>query len=425
MKITKVRRLRGEITVPGDKSISHRCVMLGALSRGTTTATNFLQGADCLSSIDCFRKMGIAIEKRAEKNTVIIHGRGLNGLKAPNETLDTGNSGTTMRLICGILAAQDFESVLDGDASIRRRPMQRIIDPLTQMGAKIESANGCAPLHIFGRKLHGIDYQSPVASAQVKSAILLAGLYADGPTTVTEPAISRNHSELMLGAFGAEIQRQGRSVTIAPADELYACDVDIPGDISSAAYFIAAGLITPNSEIRVKNVGVNPTRDGIITVCRQMGADIRLENSHETAGEPVADIIVRTSALRGTEIGGDLIPALIDEIPVIAVMACFADGTTVIRDARELRVKESDRIEVMTANLRAMGADIEPTDDGMIIRGGRELHAAITDSHLDHRVAMALAVAASQCSSETEITGGECVGISYPRFYEDFGKLCG
>lgn len=425
MIITKIKHLRGEIFVPGDKSISHRSIMLGALAKGTTTARNFLQGADCLSSIDCFRRLGIDIENDVAKNIVHIHGLGLRGLKAPNTILDTGNSGTTTRLISGILAAQNFESILNGDASIQRRPMKRIIEPLSQMGAKIESVNqnGCAPLHIYGKQLHGMHYTSPVASAQVKSAILLAGLYAEGMTKVTEPALSRNHSELMLKAFGADITSEDKTVTILPTEELYACDVDVPGDISSAAYFIAAGLITPDSEICIKNVGINPTRDGIITVCRQMGADIHLENVHETAGESVADIIVKTSTLKGIDIGGDIIPTLIDEIPIIAVMACFAEGTTIIRDAAELKVKESNRIDVMVNNLKAMGAEIEATDDGMIIRGGHLLHAAEIDSHLDHRVAMSFTVAGSLCAGETLIKDGQCVNISYPTFYEDFELL--
>ena len=425
MIITKVNHLRGEITVPGDKSISHRSIMLGAISKGTTVARNFLQGADCLSSIECFRRLGVSIENDTANDTVTIYGRGLHGLKAPDAVLDTGNSGTTTRLISGILAAQNFESILNGDASIQKRPMKRIIEPLGQMGAHIESMNknGCAPLHIYGSRLHGMNYTSPVASAQVKSAILLAGLYADSKTQVTEPALSRNHSELMLGAFGAHVVSAGKTVTIEPAKELYACDVYVPGDISSAAYFIAAGLMTPDSEICIKNVGINPTRDGIIRVCRQMGADLTLENIHETAGEPVADIIVKTSTLNGTVIGGDIIPALIDEIPVIAVMACFASGTTIIKDAQELKVKESNRIDVMVSNLKAMGADIEATDDGMIIHGGRTLHGADIESHLDHRIAMSFAVAGSLCEGETNIRGGQCVNISYPSFYEDFRQL--
>lgn len=425
MIIPKYKSLNGEVTVPGDKSISHRSVMLGALADGTTEVRGFLQGADCLSSIACFEKMGIQIENDREHDIVKIHGKGLYGLSAPKDVLDTGNSGTTTRLISGILAAQNFESVLNGDASIRKRPMKRIIDPLTLMGAQIESIkdNGCAPLRITGAPLSGIHYISPVASAQVKSAILFAGLYADGATAVTEPALSRNHSELMLKGFGASVMSQDCTVTILPAGSLIAQEIDVPGDISSAAYFIAAGLITPNSDIRIRNVGVNPTRDGILKVCQEMGGKITVENYHKTAGEPVADLIVRSSELHGTTVGGSLIPTLIDELPMIAVMACFAEGTTIIKDAQELKVKESNRIDTVVENLRLMGADIEATDDGMIIHGGKPLHGAVIDSHLDHRIAMSFAIAGGIAEGETEILGAECVNISYPNFYETLTHL--
>lgn len=425
MIIPKYKSLSGEVTVPGDKSISHRSVMLGALADGTTEVRGFLQGADCLSSIACFEKMGIQIENDREHDIVKIHGKGLYGLSAPKDVLDTGNSGTTTRLISGILAAQNFESVLNGDASIQKRPMKRIIDPLTLMGAQIESIkdNGCAPLRITGAPLSGIHYISPVASAQVKSAILFAGLYAEGATAVTEPALSRNHSELMLKGFGASVMSQDCTVTILPAGSLIAQEIDVPGDISSAAYFIAAGLITPNSDIRIRNVGVNPTRDGILKVCQEMGGKITVENYHKTAGEPVADLIVRSSELHGTTIGGSLIPTLIDELPMIAVMACFAEGTTIIKDAQELKVKESNRIDTVVENLRLMGADIEATDDGMIIRGGKPLHGAVIDSHLDHRIAMSFAIAGGIAEGETKILGAECVNISYPDFYETLTQL--
>lgn len=425
MIIPKYKSLNGEVTVPGDKSISHRSVMLGALADGTTEVRGFLQGADCLSSIACFEKMGIQIENDREHDIVKIHGKGLYGLSAPKDVLDTGNSGTTTRLISGILAAQNFESVLNGDASIRKRPMKRIIDPLTLMGAQIESIkdNGCAPLRITGAPLSGIHYISPVASAQVKSAILFAGLYAEGATAVTEPALSRNHSELMLKGFGASVMSQDCTVTILPAGSLIAQEIDVPGDISSAAYFIAAGLITPNSDIRIRNVGVNPTRDGILKVCQEMGGKITVENYHKTAGEPVADLIVRSSELHGTTIGGSLIPTLIDELPMIAVMACFAEGTTIIKDAQELKVKESNRIDTVVENLRLMGADIEATNDGMIIHGGKTLHGAVIDSHLDHRIAMSFAIAGGIAEGETEILGAECVNISYPNFYETLTQL--
>lgn len=415
--------LKGEITVPGDKSISHRAVMFGALAEGTTEVTNFLQGADCLSTIRCFRMLGIDIENTPER--ILIHGKGLHGLTAPADTLDTGNSGTTTRLISGILAGQSFASVLNGDASIQSRPMKRIMEPLTQMGADIVSLknNGCAPLRIRQGRLHGIHYNSPVASAQVKSCVLLAGLYADAPTSVTEPQLSRNHTELMLSGFGADVQSHGTTATIQPDPRLCAAKITVPGDISSAAYFIVAGLMIPGSEILIRNVGINPTRDGILRVVRAMGGDVSILNERSSGGEAIADLLVRYSALRGTDIGGDIIPTLIDELPVLAVLACMAEGTTIIRDAQELKVKESNRIDVMAENLTAMGAHVTATDDGMIIEGGQPLHGAVIDSHLDHRVAMSFAVAALAADGETEITGADCVRISYPNFYETLHSL--
>ena len=425
MKLTNHTSLKGEITVPGDKSISHRAVMFGAISRGITEVTNFLQGADCLSTIDCFRRLGITIENSPDR--ILVFGKGLHGLKQPDGPLDTGNSGTTTRLISGILAGQNFETVLTGDESIQSRPMKRIMEPLTLMGAKISSIreNGCAPLCITGTSLHAVHYLSKVASAQVKSCILLAGLYADGETSVTEPALSRNHTELMLKSFGAQIQAFGTKASILPAEELFGQKIEVPGDISSAAYFIAAGLIVPGSEILIKNVGINPTRDGILRVCQSMGADITLLNKRENGGELSADILVRHSSLHPVTIEGEIIPSLIDELPVIAVMACFAEGTTVIKDAAELKVKESDRIQVMTENLDRMGAKVTATEDGMIIEGGRQLHGAVIDSHLDHRIAMSFAVAALAAEGETLIQGSDCVTISYPNFYNDLLKLQG
>lgn len=423
MKIKKQTGLRGTLTVPGDKSISHRAVMFGALAKGTTRITHFLEGADCLSTISCFRKMGIEIERNQDQ--ILVHGKGLHGLQAPSGTLDVGNSGTTTRLISGILAGQNFSSELDGDASIRTRPMKRIMAPLASMGADIISRNnnGCAPLIITGKPLHAVHYDSPVASAQVKSCVLLAGMYADGITSVTEPFLSRNHTEIMLNYFGAKVSSTGTSAAIYPEPVLEARDIVVPGDISSAAYFIAAGLLTPDSEILLKNVGINPTRAGILKVCRSMGADITLLNENPE-GEPTADLLIRTSSLKGTVIQGADIPTLIDEIPMIAVMAAFAQGTTIIQDAQELKVKESDRIAVMVDNLKRMGADIEGTDDGMIIHGGRPLHGAAIDSHLDHRVAMSFAVAGTICEGEMEIQDAQCVDISYPEFYKDL-YLCG
>lgn len=414
--------LKGEVTIPGDKSISHRAVMFGSLSEGTTEVSNFLRGADCLSTIGCFRQMGIIIEETGE--TVLIRGKGLHGLSAPSQTLNTGNSGTTTRLISGILSGQRFTSVLNGDASIQKRPMGRIITPLSMMGADITSlnGNGCAPLKITGAPLHGIRYQSPVASAQVKSAVLLAGLYADGETSVTEPVLSRNHSELMLRAFGADVRSEGTTAVIRPEPRLTGQRVVVPGDISSAAYFIAAALVVPGSEVLIRNVGINPTRAGILEICRAMGADITQLNVR-TEGEPACDLLVKSSSLKATEIGGAIIPTLIDELPVLAVMACFAEGTTVIRDAVELKVKESNRIDTVVENLKAMGADASATEDGMIIRGGRPLHGAVIESHLDHRIAMSFAVGALAAEGETQIRGAECVDISYPAFYKDLARL--
>lgn len=422
MKFTRSNGLHGEVTIPGDKSISHRSVMFGSIAKGETEITNFLQGADCLSTISCFRAMGIEIEN--DGNRVLVHGKGLHGLTKPNHVLDCGNSGTTTRLISGILSAQNFDVTLTGDASIQKRPMKRIMDPLSLMGADIRSINenGCAPLAISGRPLHGIHYQSPVASAQIKSAILLAGLYADGETRVTEPYVSRNHSELMLSHFGADVHTEDTTAVIRPVKELYGQKIEVPGDISSAAFFLAAGLLIPDSEILIRNVGINPTRDGILRICKDMGADITLLNE-KTSGEPTADLLVRSSRLHGTVIGGSVIPTLIDELPMIAAMACFAEGETIIKDASELKVKESNRIAVMVENLSAMGADVEETEDGMIIRGGKSLHGAVIDSHLDHRIAMTFAITGCMAEGETEILGAECVNISYPGFYDDLKRL--
>lgn len=422
MEIKKLTNLHGELTVPGDKSISHRAVMFGSLAKGTTKITHFLEGADCLSTISCFRKMGIDIENNSGE--ILVHGKGLHGLSAPVDILDVGNSGTTTRLISGILAGQNFVSELTGDNSIQSRPMKRIMTPLLSMGADIASikGNNCVPLRITGHPLKAIHYDSPVASAQVKSCVLLAGMYSDGITSVTEPVLSRNHTEIMLNYFGAQVTSEETTASIAPEPSLFAREITVPGDISSAAYFIAAGLLVPGSEILLKNVGINPTRDGLLRVCKDMGADITLLNVN-MEGEPTADLLVRTSSLHGTTVGGEIIPTLIDEIPMIAVMAAFAEGTTVIKDAKELKVKESDRILVMAENLSRMGADITPTDDGMIIHGGKPLHGAEIDSYLDHRVAMSFAVAGLLCDGPLSIKGGDCVKISYPEFYEDLYRL--
>lgn len=428
MIIQKKGPLKGSITVPGDKSISHRAVMLGALAKGRTEINNFLLGDDCLSTISCFRHLGIAIDLDSKNQRVIVNGKGLDGLEAPKDILDVGNSGTTIRLLSGILCGQDFSTLITGDSSIQSRPMKRILTPLRQMGADIDSVNGndCAPLRIKSptkQTLNGIHYNSPVASAQVKSCLLLAGLYAHGETYVTEPAVSRNHTELMLSSFGAQVTSNENTVGLRPRPQLTGRKINVPGDISSAAYFIAAALIVPNSELVIKNVGINPTRDGILKVCRMMGADIKLENIKEDGGEPSADILIRHSNLKGVEIGGSIIPTLIDEIPIIAVLACFAKGKTVIKNAEELKVKESNRIETVVKNLTHMGADIKATEDGMIINGGKSLHGSTIDSKSDHRIAMAFAVAGLMAQGETMILDSDCVAISYPEFFKDLSQV--
>ena len=426
--IVPTRGLKGEVTIPGDKSISHRSIMLGSIALGTTEITHFLEGADCLSTIDCFRKMGVEIERKP--SSILVHGKGLRGLTAPASTLNVGNSGTTTRLISGILSGQNFATTLSGDDSLNSRPMKRIMTPLNTMGAHIRSLNdnGCAPLHIRPGALHGIHYQSPVASAQVKSAVLLAGLYADSPTSVTEPALSRNHTELMLQGFGAyvatDLHTDGTATAhVEPCKELYGQQICVPGDISSAAYFIAAALLVPDSELLVKNVGTNFTRAGFLKVCKAMGADIETVSQTIEGGESRADLLVRYSHLKGTVIEGDIIPTLIDEIPMIAIMAAFADGQTVIRDAAELKVKETNRIDTVTAGLKAMGADITPTDDGMIIEGTGHLNGASIQSYLDHRIAMAFSVAGLASDGETQIVDSQCVDVSYPEFYATLNSI--
>ncbi len=427
--IIPAKGLRGEVTIPGDKSISHRSIMFGSIASGTTEVTHFLEGADCLSTIDCFRKMGIEIEKKAHR--ILVRGKGLRGLSAPTDTLNVGNSGTTTRLISGILSGQNFSSVLSGDDSLNSRPMARIMTPLNSMGAKITSikGNNCAPLRIEPGNLKSIHYNSPVASAQVKSSILLAGLYAtDGETSVTEPALSRNHTELMLQGFGAGVtstmHKDGTATaSIEPCDELYGQQIEVPGDISSAAYFIAAALLVPGSQVLVKNVGTNFTRAGFLKVCERMGADITTVDSSIQGGEPRADLLVKSSSLKATTIEGNMIPTLIDEIPMIAVMAALAEGTTIIKDAAELKVKETDRITTVTEALKKMGADISPTEDGMIIKGGKALKGANINSYLDHRIAMAFSIAGLVAKGETQIQDSQCVDVSYPEFFSNLDEL--
>lgn len=419
MVIQKIKKAVGQIKVPGDKSISHRAVMLGSLANGVTEISGFLKGADCLSTIDCFRKMGIDIDINGEN--VTVHGNGLRGLKKPDEMLYTGNSGTTTRLLCGILAGQNFDTSITGDASIQKRPMGRVVKPLSMMGAKIE--NEYCPLYITGTKLHGIDYKMPVASAQVKTAIILAGLYADGETVIHEIEKSRDHTELMLSAMGADLTVDNLDITVKPTNDLTAVNVDVPGDISSAAFFLVLGAIRPNSQITVTNVGINPTRTGIIDVLKDMGADITLENVHTSAGETVANITVRSSSLKGTTVGGDIIPRLIDELPIIAVAAVFADGQTVIKDAQELKVKETNRIRAVVDEFNKCGIDITETDDGMIINGGKSIHGADFKTYGDHRMAMSLTVLAQLADSESTLDDSDCACVSYPTFFDDFYKL--
>lgn len=419
MLIKKISKASGTIRVPGDKSISHRAVMLGALADGRTEITGFLRGADCLSTIDCFRNMGIEINIEGENVTVF--GKGLHGLKAPEKMLYTGNSGTTTRLLCGILAGQPFNSSITGDASIQKRPMKRVTEPLKLMGADIE--NEFCPLYIKGSSLHGIDYKMPVASAQVKTAVILASLYADGETVIHETEKSRDHTELMLGAMGAGIKVSGLDISIEKTDSLLPVCAEIPGDISSAAFFMVLGLILPNSEITITNVGVNPTRTGIIDVLQDMGADITLENILSSAGESTADITVRSSSLKGTEIGGEIIPRLIDELPIIAVASVFADGKTVIKDAQELKVKETNRIRAVADEFKKCGIDITETDDGMIINGGKSIHGADFKTYGDHRMAMSLTVLAQLADGGSTIDDSECACVSYPSFFDDFYKL--
>lgn len=418
MIINSIRNINGKVCVPGDKSISHRAIMLGALSKGTTNIKGFLMGEDCLSTISCFREMGIDID--IDDSQVTVHGKGLHGLNKPSRELYVGNSGTTLRLLSGILAPQDFDCIITGDDSIKSRPMKRIIDPLTKMGANIISMgnNDKAPLKITGSKLHNLTYDSPVSSAQVKSCIILASLYTDNQTKIIEPVLSRNHTEIMLNYFGGNITIEDSTVTSTPVEELYGKDITVPGDISSAAFLMVACLITKNSEIVIENVGINPTRDGIIKVLESMNGDITLLNERVINGELVADIKVKSSKLKGTIIDKDIIPTLIDEIPVIAVAACFAEGETIIKDAQELKVKESNRIETMVTELSKMNADITATEDGMIISYSPQLKGTRVNSYNDHRVAMSLAVAGLASQGTTEILDSKCIDISFPGFYD-------
>ncbi len=424
MTTLPARQLRGEIAVPGDKSISHRSIMLGSLASGTTRITNFLRGEDNFSTMQAFRAMGVPIDDDGQ--TVVVHGVGLHGLQEPFDVLDCGNSGTTIRLMTGLLSGQRFFSVLTGDQYLRKRPMKRVSEPLRRMGAQIAGrAQGTmAPLAITGSPLHGISYDSPIASAQVKSALMLAGLYAAGETTVTEPSLSRDHSERMFRFFGADLDTLPNGVVVRGGAELRGQEIMVPGDISSAAFFMVAALIVPGSELLIRNVGINPTRTGIIDILQAMGGDITLLEPREVSGEPVADLLVRSSRLKGIAIGGDLVPRAIDEFPAISVAATLAEGTTVITDARELRVKETDRIAAMAANLRAIGAaSVEETEDGMVIQGTETLAGGNVTSCGDHRIAMALSIAALASRSAVEVDDVSCVATSFPGFYQLLDKV--
>ncbi len=410
--------LHGRLTVPGDKSISHRAIMLGSIAEGVTQVEGFLEGEDALATLAAFRALGVAIEG-PEQGRVTIHGAGLHGLRAAEGPLYLGNSGTSMRLLAGLLAGQAFDSELTGDASLSRRPMRRVTRPLAEMGARIDTTpQGTAPLYIHGgQRLQAIDYDLPVASAQVKSAILLAGLYAEGRTCVREPAVTRDHTERMLRAFGYEVGKDDGGVCLVGGGRLRATRLQVPADISSAAFFLVAASITPGSELVLENVGVNPTRTGVIDILRLMGGDIVLENERLCGDEPVADLRVRHAPLHGIHIPEALVPLAIDEFPVLFIAAACAEGETVLSGAAELRVKESDRIQVMADGLAATGIDARPTEDGIVIRGGR-LHGGVVDSHGDHRIAMAFAVASLVSDGPIRIRDCANVATSFPGFPE-------
>lgn len=421
--IKPVKTLQGEIQVPGDKSISHRAVLMGALASGVTEIENFLHGEDCLSTIELVRALGVKVHND-EKN-IVIHSNGINSFTEPENILDAGNSGTTTRLMAGILSGCPFLSVLTGDESLRSRPMKRVIQPLTMMGARIMARDNdtYAPMAIQGGKLEAVEYKTPVASAQVKSAILLAGLFANGVTTVIEPAQSRDHTERMLRYFGARLEVDGKMVKIWGKPSLMGRKINVPGDISSAVFFLVAGATVPDADLIIRNVGINPTRQGAIKVLLEMGAGITLFNHRELSGEPVADIRVRSSHLTGTEISGDLIPHLIDEIPVLALAAAIAKGKTVVRDAVELRYKETDRIAAVVKMLSQMGVDIKEQQDGFIINGGKKLCGTVCDSFGDHRMAMTAAVAGLTASGETVVEGAQYAKISYPAFFDTLNSI--
>lgn len=420
--VNAIKQLNGTIEVPGDKSISHRAIMFGALANGQTTIEHFLHGEDCLSTIAVFRQLGVAIDVSSDKITV--HGTGIESLKQPSTILDVGNSGTTIRLMMGILAGRPFESQLTGDASIQKRPMNRVITPLKTMSAAISAQEGgLAPVTVSAvEAITGINYDMPVASAQVKSALLFAGMQSDDVTIINEKEKSRDHTERMLQQFGGEITIDGLSISITKQPPLQGQNIYVPGDISSAAFFLVAASLLAGSKVTLKNVGMNPTRTGIIDVLRDMGAAIA-ETSQPTTGEPLSDLTVSAAPLKATEIGGSLIPRLIDELPIIALLATQAEGTTVIKDAEELKVKETNRIDTVAEELTKMGADITATPDGLIIKGPTALHGATVSSHGDHRIGMMLAVAGFIASSPVELEDAEAIAVSYPNFFEHVEQL--
>jgi len=422
--IHQVSSLTGSIQVPGDKSISHRAVMLGSISEGRTRIDGFLNGEDCLHTIKVFRQLGIEIEQIGETSYNIL-GNGLHSLQEPKDVLYVGNSGTTIRLTSGILSGQSFFSVLSGDESIIRRPMKRVIEPLTKMGAKIDGkGNGeFAPIAIRGGKLKGIHYQSPVASAQVKSALLFAGLYANEKTTVSEPFRSRDHSEKMLKQFGAKIDITSEQVTIYPEPRLTGQFIQIPGDFSSAAFFIAAALLVPNSRIEIKNVGINETRIGFLEAVKKMNGKVEITELRENGQESIGNLIVETSSLQGIEISGDMIPRIIDELPLVAVLATQAEGITKITDAKELRVKETDRIETISKALENVGIEIETLEDGFIIRGKQKIKGGRISTKGDHRIGMAMAIAGLIAENSILIEQAEAIHVSYPQFFSHLNSL--
>ena len=419
-------RLRGTIAVPGDKSISHRAAILNALAEGDAVIRNFLPGEDCLSTLGVLEALGVSTELEGEgaDTTLNVHGVGLRGLREPHDVLDCGNSGTTMRLMAGVLSGQPFGSVLTGDDSLRSRPMARVVEPLREMGATIDGREGgrFAPLSIRGGGLRGITYRTPMASAQVKSAVLLAGLFAEGDTTVIEPEATRDHTERMLDAMGVRLQREGSVVRINPADGLAPLPMRVPNDISAAAFWIVAAVTHPDAELRLTGVGLNPTRTGILDALREMGADLSVEEERVVGGEPVGDIVARSSRLQAASFSGEIVLRMIDEIPALAVAAAHAEGTTTIADARELRVKESDRIATVASELRALGVRVEERDDGMTIDGGG-IDGGGTRSHGDHRLAMAMAVAGLNARGDVRIDGAEAVSVSYPEFWSHLEGL--